>query len=218
MQWQKSIDVDRQLEHLKDAHRDAFEGNNICHYCRKVIPEENKVFDHNHFTNKYNGPAHKECNLAAKVPSKITLFFHNLSYDMNLVIPRIGTNEVFGPKHHWKVSAIGNIIKCIMSDMIEFQNSYQLLPMSLANLANQLTDADCNLQKEYGFKFATDWGKGLYPYQWFDTVDKFTETIFPRFDDFKNDSGPPVNTVDYANAEIFKKNIAHHLKTTIYTT
>ena len=65
-----------------------------CHICFKPFEEINpKVRDHCHYTSKYRGPAHRNCNLKYKIPSHIPVVFHNLSkYD----IRELGkeTNEI----------------------------------------------------------------------------------------------------------------------------
>ena len=75
--------------------------------------------------------------------------------------------------------------------------------MSLGVLANQLSDKDYILQKEYGLKIKGDWGKGTYPYQWVDSVEKFEATSFPKLEDFKNALAPLPCAEDYKNAKTF---------------
>ena len=55
-----------------------------CHICFKGFKEDNpKVRDHCHYTGKYQGPAHSNCNLRYNIP----IVFHNLSgYDVHLFI------------------------------------------------------------------------------------------------------------------------------------
>ena len=51
-----------------------------CHICFKPFEELNpNVRDHCHYTSKYRGPAHRICNLRYKIPSHISIIFHNLS-------------------------------------------------------------------------------------------------------------------------------------------
>ena len=69
-----------------------------CHICLEdfdVNEDENKgnikVRDHCHYTGKYRGPAHMNCNLRYKIPSYIPIVFHNLSgYDAHLFIRELG--------------------------------------------------------------------------------------------------------------------------------
>ena len=59
-----------------------------CYICFKHFGELNpKVRDQCHYTRKYRGPAHRNCNSRYKIPSHIPVIFHNLSrYDAHLFI------------------------------------------------------------------------------------------------------------------------------------
>ena len=50
----------------------------------------NRVGDHCHYTGKYRGAAHKNCNLDYKVLKEIPLAFHNGSaYDYHFIIKEL---------------------------------------------------------------------------------------------------------------------------------
>ena len=52
------------------------------------------VRDHCHFTGKYRGPAHNECNRQFRKPKFTPIFFHNLSgYDSHLFIKNLGKTQ-----------------------------------------------------------------------------------------------------------------------------
>ena len=62
----------------------------------KLTPEEEKDFksakvrDHCHFTGKYRGAAHNECNLKWRKPLILPVVFHNLQgYDSHLFIKQL---------------------------------------------------------------------------------------------------------------------------------
>ena len=61
-----------------------------CHICKKVFGKKTnhvKVRDHDHYTGKYRGAAHLECNLRYSTQKDIPVFFHNgTNYDFNLII------------------------------------------------------------------------------------------------------------------------------------
>ena len=63
-----------------------------CHICFKEFQLHNpKVRDHCHYTGSYRGPAHRLRNLRYKIPSYISVVFHNLSgYDAHLFIRELG--------------------------------------------------------------------------------------------------------------------------------
>ena len=50
-----------------------YEKASKCHICLEDFDmnENNKVRDHCHYTGKYRGPAHRNCNLRYKIPSYI---------------------------------------------------------------------------------------------------------------------------------------------------
>ena len=61
----------------------------------------NRVRDHCHFSGKFKGAAHNECNLNYKIPKFIPVVFHNLSgYDSHLLVKKLRGSQ-------------GEKIKCI---------------------------------------------------------------------------------------------------------
>ena len=63
----------------------------ICHICLKGFKVYDPKTDHCHYTGKYRGPAHRNCNLRYKIPHYIPIVFHNLSrYDAHLFIRKLG--------------------------------------------------------------------------------------------------------------------------------
>ncbi|KAK9728845.1 Recombination endonuclease VII [Popillia japonica] len=78
---------------LTDEQKRHFEETSICHICEKLIEHE-KVFDHNHQTGAYRGPAHMTCNLNYKEPKYIPVVLHNLSnYDSHLFVKSLALNK-----------------------------------------------------------------------------------------------------------------------------
>ena len=67
----------------------------ICWICQKKFQEnDNKVRDHDHFTGKFRGAAHNQCNLQFKKPKFTPVIFHNLSgYDAHLFVKNLGVSE-----------------------------------------------------------------------------------------------------------------------------
>ena len=49
------------------------------------------MHDHCHYTARYRGPNHRNCNLMYRIPSYIPVVFHNLSgYNAHLFIKELG--------------------------------------------------------------------------------------------------------------------------------
>ena len=81
---------------LNDEEEKEFQSATICHICEeefssdKKSKENFKVRDHCHFTGKYRGAAHNECNLLCRKPMILPVIFHNLQgYDSHLFIKQL---------------------------------------------------------------------------------------------------------------------------------
>ena len=48
-----------------------------------------KVRDHCHYTGKFGGAAHIDCNSKYKVPKDIPIIIHNASYDTHFIINKL---------------------------------------------------------------------------------------------------------------------------------
>ena len=60
----------------------------ICWICENDFSDNDQVvLDHCHYTNKFHGWAHNECNVNRKTTNYITVVAHNLSnYDLHFII------------------------------------------------------------------------------------------------------------------------------------
>ena len=70
----------------------SYEKQRVCHICKKKFYDKNnkKVRDHCHYTGKFRGVAHSECNLRYKAPKEISIVFHNDStYDYHFIIKQL---------------------------------------------------------------------------------------------------------------------------------
>jgi len=71
---------------MSDVEEDNFQKSNNCHICNTPLLLD-KVRDHCHFTGKFRGAAHNECNSKYKVPKFIPVFFRTFTrYDCHLFI------------------------------------------------------------------------------------------------------------------------------------
>ena len=58
----------------------SYQKQEVCHICKEKFSNyknKKKVRDHCHYTGKFRGAAHSECNLRYKVPKEIPVVFHN---------------------------------------------------------------------------------------------------------------------------------------------
>ena len=58
--------------------REQFNKASDCWICGEELGND-RVRDHCHYTGRYRGPAHNNCNLKYRKPKSISVFFHNLS-------------------------------------------------------------------------------------------------------------------------------------------
>ena len=200
--------------------KEAFAKTNICWFCRKKI-EYKKVADHCHLTGRFRGAAHEVCNLKAKVPEFTPVFMHNLDgYDSHLFIKNMG-NE-FG-----EITAIPNneekyvsfSLKIIWGEFednegkkhnlyheIRFLDSSKFMNYPLADLVKNLDKNDLHCLRRF---FPEDADllsrKGVFPYEFMDSFEKFNFT-FPEKDAFFSQLSGKVSDEDYFHAkEVWKK-------------
>ena len=55
----------------------------------KKFEKYQKVKDHCHYTGKFRGAAHSECNLKHQVPKNIPIVIHNAGYDTHFIINQL---------------------------------------------------------------------------------------------------------------------------------
>ena len=73
---------------LTHEENDSYKNQKVCYICKHRFTNDNeKVRDHCHFTGKYRGAAHNNCNMNYKVSKEIPVVFHNGSkYDYHFII------------------------------------------------------------------------------------------------------------------------------------
>ena len=173
-----------------------------CHICDiKYTNKDIRVRDHCHITGEFRGSAHQDCNLKLRIiPDniKIPVIFHNLrGYDSHFIMQQIGkiakehtyTNKK-GEKIEMNINCIPNNMEKYMAFMLGnhlvFLDSFQFMSSSLDNLIKNLPDEAFKYTKQ-GFKkeqFELMKQKGVYPYDYMDSFDKFNKTELPNKDEF----------------------------------
>ena len=174
-----------------------------CHICYKPFTlRDPKVRDHCHYTGLYRGPAHSLCNLRYKIPSYIPVVFHNLSgYNAHLFIRELGAHtsdmEVIAKN---KEDYISFSIKVTVEKYIDkkdeekeklielrFIDSFKFMSSSLDSLTKNLVSSG---KKLFGFEDYSDLQydlltrKGVYPYEYINSWDRFEETQLPPINVF----------------------------------
>ena len=173
------------------------------------------VRDHCHMTGKYRGSAHKNCNFRLQISAekiKIPVVFYNLKgYDGHLIIEGMGDiireNDLRG-EEPLNINVIAsNAEKYItfkIGKHLKFIDSYQFMASPLANLAKALPDNKYIYTSEAfsGEKLDLMKAKGVYPYDYMDSFQKFSQTQLPKRDDFYSLlTDEEISDSEYAHAQ-----------------
>ena len=196
---------------------ESFQRANECHICKKPYgKDDTKVRDHCHVTGKYRGSAHQDCNLNFKLTNKIPVVFHNLKgYDSHFIMQEIGEivkkNAYFdekGKKHEMNINIIPNNMEKYMAFMLGqhlvFIDSFQFMSLSLSNLVQNLPAEAFTYtgQVFQNDKLSLMTKKGVYPYDYMDSFEKFEESRLPNKEDFFNImNNEHITDEDYQHAQ-----------------
>ena len=198
---------------------DEFKQANVCHICYKQYTEKDiRVRDHCHITGKYRGSAHQDCNLKLRINPeeiKIPVIFHNLrGYDSHFLMQEIGAivnNNTYtknGKEIKMNINAIPNNMEKYMAFMLgnhlTFIDSFQFMSSSLDKLVSNLpTEALKYTNKKFkGKKFELMTRKGVYPYDYMDSFEKFNKTELPTKEEFYSIlNNEHITEEDYTHAQ-----------------
>ena len=204
-----------------------FQNSTHCHICDKELKND-KVRDHDHITGKYRGAAHSACNINYNYKNvRIPVVFHNLrGYDSHLIMQEIG-------KYAKDISVIPNTTEKYISfamGQFVFIDSLQFLGTSLEKLVECLLGINDKNKEKFpisyfieknihlfsnlleGFNKCTTEQielivqKGIYPYDYMNSWEKFEETKLPPIEEFDSKlNGTKIDKKDYNRAEkVFK--------------
>ena len=198
--------------------KEQFNKSKICWICDEPF-KGSKVRDHCHYTGRYLGPACNSCNLKYRKPKFIPVFFHNLSgYDSHLFIKKMGSpNENMDciPNNEEKYISFSKNIKVgqykdkVTGEVrdkffkIRFLDSFKFMSSSLGALVNNLPkDAFKNLERYNTPEEAKlIKRKGVYPYEYMNTEERFNETKLPPKKAFYSKlTGKGITEEDYKHA------------------
>ena len=189
-------DFYKRFKPLKMSAKDQklFNEAKTCHICSLELKDD-KVRDHCHFTGKYRGAAHNQCNLKCRKPKVLPVIFHNLQgYDAHPFIKQLyrlkgdlgcipSTEEKYISFN--KKIKVDEINGADITFEIRFIDSFKFLQTSLANLVSNLQPSDFHNTK-YIFRGNTSLltRKGVYPYDYVSSLDKLSETCLPPKEEF----------------------------------
>ena len=204
---------------MTEENEQEFEKATTCHICDKKYTEKDiRVRDHCHITGKYRGSVHQECNLKLRINPeeiKIPVIFHNLrGYDSHFIMQEIGAivkNNTYtknGKEIKMDINAIPNNMEKYMAFMLgnhlTFFDSFQFMSSSLDKLvsnlpAEALKYTNKRFRKE---KFKLMTRKGIYPYDYMDSFEKFNKTELPTKEEFYSIlNNEHITNEDYCHAQ-----------------
>ena len=182
--------------------------------------KNHSVRDHCHFTGKYRGPAHNECNRQFRKPKFTPIFFHNLSgYDSHLFIKNLGKtqgNIKCIPNNEERYISFSKDIKVynytdkeMRDDMyinheLRFLDSCKFMSSSLDKLSSNLDKEQfTNLNSMYkGEQLELLKCKGVYPYDYINQLNKLSEPQLPTKETFYSKLNDEHNSnEDYEHAQ-----------------
>ena len=211
--------LNKKLE-INDDDKKKFLNSTICHVCNKSYTKDDiKVKYFQPITRKFIGSAHNKCNLKLQIDPdkiKIPVIFHNLrGYDSHFIMQEIGeivkNNTYTNKKGNIKemtISAIPNNMEKYMAFMLgsnlTFIDSFQFMSSSLDKLVCNLpNNAFKYTNKEFkNEKFELMRKKGVYPYDYMDSFDKFNNKKLPSKDEFYSTlNNENISNQDYKHAK-----------------
>ena len=208
--------------------KEAIDFNNAtnCWICKRELGSD-KFRDHCHLTGRYRGAAHNRCNLKYRRLTFTPVVIHNLTnYDAHLFVKRLGYSEgdiscianneekyiSFSkqiPVSTYKKSAIneeGDIyyVDKSISHTIRFIDSFRFMSTSLSKLVNNLPETAFQNVGKYYTKEKLDLikRKGVYPYEYMNSIERFKETKLPPKESFYSSlNDEDISNEDYEHAK-----------------
>eukprot|EP00745_Piridium_sociabile_P030720 TRINITY_DN50_c0_g2_i2.p1 TRINITY_DN50_c0_g2~~TRINITY_DN50_c0_g2_i2.p1 ORF type:complete len:791 (+),score=53.07 TRINITY_DN50_c0_g2_i2:2261-4633(+) len=184
---------------MTPENQEQYDSATRCWICESEFKteEDPKVRDHDHISGKFRGAAHSKCNLQLKFEPmkwKLPIFFHNLrGYDSHLILQAV-TEE-------YNVSCIAQSSEKYMTftlNYLTFYDSAQHMMGALESLANSLST--CSITTEYFDPTLVR--KGVYPYEYMNSWERFDEDELPPKDAFFSSlRGTGISDEDYQHAQ-----------------
>ena len=148
-----------------------------------------KIREHNHFNGEYRGAACQSCNTReGKASKEIPVFFHNGSnYDFHFIVTELmkyqdkyNKAEVL-PKTSEEYISItyGSFYRKLI-----FKDSYRFLQQGLGDIAESMKSEDFKIMTDFYKDINLLKQKGVYPYDYIDSIEKLKETQLPPIEAF----------------------------------
>jgi hypothetical protein len=202
----------------------------ICHICKQSQLPDDMVRNHHHITGAFLGWACNACNLNYKAKAFIPVVFHfGAKYDTHLFIPflqKFAHNINVIPSNMQQYHSIMFSWNCPLCDenycthykSIKVIDSFKFLSASLEELTDNLKRAGSSDEIEKRFSHTYKWvqdkfktqadtvfkiaiRKGVYPYEFIDTIDKLYMATLPEKADFYSTLSGNLSNEDYTHAK-----------------
>jgi hypothetical protein len=180
-----------------------FQAAEYCYICEKKLSPTDITRDHDHFSGAFRGRTHSSCNLQYQISKKnysVPITIHNAkNYDTHLIVQAI-------KKEYGKIQLIPNNMERYISlqiDRLRVLDSFQFLSFSLAQLAGNVKDfvhLKEHFPDESQLRLLTK--KGVFPYDYMDSIIRFQETSLPSQAEFYNKlNETPLSDEEYLHAQ-----------------
>ena len=185
----------------------SFKAATNCEECLKPFDADTyKCRDHHHLSGKFRGTLCNFCNLQKKALRFVPLYCHNLSgFDAHLILRSLDIDQ-------GKFRTLSrNSEKIITMSLGKFKliDSASFMPESLENLVSNLLDKESKhfkqtekLAKNSEKKFKLLTRKGVFPYEYLDSVSKLEDkSLPPPLGFFSTLKGVGVDEAGYQHAQ-----------------
>ena len=179
-----------------------------CWICEKPFGEEAKVLDHCHYSGKFLGLAHNECNLKRRTLNFIPVVAHNLSnYDLHHLFKELHRfakdcriNVIPQTSEKYISLSVGvpvrtykdkNGLEKTVYEYLRFIDSFRFMTTSLEKLVSFLPPDKFSYLDNHFRDYSEEkkqllHAKGFYSYSYFDDEARFQESALPPIDNWSN--------------------------------
>ena len=220
-QYKEDYTLTRQKIIMSKSQKDEFYSCTACPQCKKSFTESNqKVKDHCHITGQFRSPLCFKCNCKKQLRRRVLpVIFHNFkNYDAHMIIKH-GLASMKG----WKLGVIAQSKEKFMTltaqipvgktkedrtvyFTVKFLDSYQFLSSSLSKLVSNLDSLPITQQLKSKYPQLKDEvlkRKGVFPYSYFNSLDRLNEKCLPPKEAFHDDlNNEECSEEDYRHAQI----------------
>ena len=215
-----------------DEDKDTFRKSKCCWICGDAFSKEDKkVRDHCHYTGKFRGAAHNSCNILFRRPKFTPIILHNLAnYDAHLFVRNLGVSEGdidcipnnnekyisftknvevnrFFVKEENKKTKKLEEKEIVVKRELRFIDSFKFMKSSIDELTKDLVEKGDSFENTKRYfdeedRFSLLKRKGVYPYEWLNSVDRLNETNLPPIEAFFSSlNGNGITNEDYEHAQ-----------------